>query len=106
MADTTPNPLTAMDAATEARVRERAYHLWEQEGRPEGREAYYWEQAELLTRMEASPHAGEVPLHNGVPPGEVVEEASIQENLGEFPGRLTDQGDRLETPQPRHRRPS
>ena len=31
-------------------------------------------------------------------PGVEVEEAAIQENYGEFPGRLTDQGDRRQTP--------
>jgi hypothetical protein len=33
----------------------------------------------------------------------MVEDAAIQENLGEFPGRLTDQGDRQQTPLPRHK---
>jgi hypothetical protein len=28
-----------------------------------------------------------------------VEEAEIQENYGEIPGRLTDQGDRAQTPE-------
>jgi hypothetical protein len=30
--------------------------------------------------------------------GEVVDEASLQENLGEFPDRFTDQGDHQATP--------
>jgi len=29
----------------EARVRERAHQLWEQEGRPHGRDADHWDQA-------------------------------------------------------------
>jgi hypothetical protein len=32
-----------------------------------------------------------------------VEEASIQENLGEFPDRLSDQGEREATPRRRNR---
>jgi hypothetical protein len=32
---------------------------------------------------------------------EPVEEAELQENLGEFPGRNTDQGDRLRAPMTR-----
>jgi hypothetical protein len=31
-----------------------------------------------------------------------VEEAEIQENYGEVPGRLTDQGDRPQTPEKRN----
>ena len=31
---------------TEQAVKARAYELWEQEGRPEGRHAYHWAQAE------------------------------------------------------------
>ena len=29
----------------EDRIRQRAYELWEQEGKPEGREGEHWEQA-------------------------------------------------------------
>ena len=38
----------------EDRIRERAYHLWEADGRPEGREQEYWEQAEAMVRKEES----------------------------------------------------
>jgi hypothetical protein len=34
---------------------------------------------------------------------QIIEEASIQENLGEFPDRLSDQGEREATPQRRNR---
>jgi hypothetical protein len=30
---------------SEDRIRQRAYELWEQEGRPEGRDRHHWEQA-------------------------------------------------------------
>ena len=30
---------------SEDRIRQRAYALWEQEGRPEGRDRHHWEQA-------------------------------------------------------------
>lgn len=33
----------------ERRVRDRAYEIWEQEGRPSGREREHWEQAERET---------------------------------------------------------
>jgi hypothetical protein len=38
----------------ENRIRERAYHLWEEDGRPEGREQDYWERAEAMIRKEKS----------------------------------------------------
>lgn len=34
-----------MDHDTEHRVRERAYQIWEQEGRPHGRDAHHWQRA-------------------------------------------------------------
>jgi hypothetical protein len=34
-----------MDAEIERRVRERAYAIWEQEGRPHGRDREHWERA-------------------------------------------------------------
>ena len=85
----------------ERRIRERAYFLWEADGCPEGREAEFWERARELIGMEDSAGAGLLPnpmTQNDPIPGVTVEEASIQENLGEFPGRLTDQGDWRQTP--------
>ena len=71
--------------------------------RPEGQEAEYWERARALVGMEEHPHFGDLPNPATVPGAdpsrtEIVEEASIQENLGEFPSRLSDQGDRPSTP--------
>lgn len=34
-----------MDKDVEHRIRERAYEIWEDEGRPQGREAQHWQQA-------------------------------------------------------------
>lgn len=34
-----------VDIDFEQRVRQAAYHLWEQDGRPDGRETDYWFQA-------------------------------------------------------------
>jgi hypothetical protein len=36
------------------RIRERAYHLWEADGSPEGREQEYWERAEAMVGKEES----------------------------------------------------
>lgn len=99
------NPLED-DPHREHRIRERAYHLWEQDGRPAGRDLDYWERARELVGMEESRGAGELPNPMTHPPitglPEGVEEAEIQENLGEFPGRFTDQGDEEQTPEAIH----
>jgi hypothetical protein len=88
----------------EARIRVRARHLWESDGSPRGRELDYRENARELIAIEDSAGAGQLPnpITQGVSPSEdVIEEASIQENYGEFPDRFTDQGDRRETPMTR-----
>jgi hypothetical protein len=90
----------------ENRIRQRAYHLWEADGRPFGRDVEFWERAEFLVGIEESPAAGLLPNPQNAPDavaGPVVEEAAIQENYGEFPDRFTDQGTRQQTPKPRAR---
>ena len=89
--------------AYDQRIREHAYRLWEQDGRPHGQDLEYWERARELVGMESNPKAGLMP--NPVPPGAdrpfeapLVDEAILEENLGELPSRLTDQGDRAEEP--------
>jgi len=85
----------------EQRIRERAYHLWETDGRPYGRDLEYWIRAEELIAMEEHAGAGLLPnpmtRHERIP-GVTIEEAEIQENLGEFPERSTDQGNWRHTP--------
>jgi hypothetical protein len=99
------NPLTDTPER-EQRIRERAYQLWEADGRPHGRDQEYWERARELVAIEESAGAGLLPnpethptMLSGEPQG--VEEAEIQENYGEFPDRFTDQGDRVHTPKAR-----
>ena len=94
--------------AHEQRIALRAYHLWEQEGRPDGRAEEYWERARILTGIADSAGAGQLPNPQTHPPrvttaGTPIEEASLQENLGEFPGRQADQGEKPQAPAP-HRR--
>lgn len=91
----------------EQRIRERAYHLWQADGCPDGRDMDYWERARELVAIEESAGAGLLPnpmthplMATGEPEG--VEEAEIQENLGEFPDRLTDQGESQQFPEARH----
>ncbi len=97
------NPLKT-NPAREHRVRERAYHLWEADGKPHGRDVEYWERARELVAMEDNPGTGLLPnpqSHPDLVRQADVGEADIQENLGEFPGRMTDQGDVKPAPAPR-----
>jgi len=85
----------------DARVRERAYFLWEADGCPVGQADEFWERARELIGMEESRGAGLLPnpmTLNEPIPGVTVDEAALQENLGEFPSLMTDQGDRPQTP--------
>ncbi|WEX10435.1 DUF2934 domain-containing protein [Chelativorans sp. AA-79] len=47
-----------MTTEREDRIRRRAYELWEQEGRPEGREWDHWVQAAREVEAEEGGHAG------------------------------------------------
>lgn len=103
------NPLDIHDKTREERIRETAYHLWEEDGQPQGRDLEYWERARELVGMEESRGAGLLPnpmthptMATGEPEG--VEEAEIQQNLGEFPDRFTDQGAREMAPEPKQRK--
>jgi hypothetical protein len=85
----------------EARIRKRAYLLWEADGCPNGREDEFWERARELVGMEESRGAGLLPNPATLDerlPGVTVDEAALQDNLGEFPSLMTDQGDRMQTP--------
>jgi hypothetical protein len=87
--------------AHQARIRERAYYLWQADGCPHGRADEYWERARELIGIEDSVGAGPLPNPQAGTekiPGVVVDEAELEQNLGEFPGALTDQGDRPQTP--------
>jgi Protein of unknown function (DUF2934) len=52
----------------EQRVRERAYQIWTEEGRPEGRADVHWDMARELIAIEDNAQPAT--------PGEPVEEAS------------------------------
>jgi hypothetical protein len=90
----------------ERKVRARARRLWQADGAPKGRLPEYQERARELVSIEEHPAAALLPNpmtqhHGEIPGAEPVEEAEIMENLGEFPGRLTDQGDRPPVPMTR-----
>jgi hypothetical protein len=96
------NPLDIHDKTHEERIRETAYHLWEEEGRPQGRDLEYWERARELVGIEESRGAGLLPNPMTNPMMATGEEAEIQQNLGEFPDRFADQGEWQPTPEPKH----
>jgi hypothetical protein len=101
--DTERVQMSETDQTTEERIRVRAYHLWLADGCPEGREMEFWERAKELQGIIDNPTSGQLPNpmtrhHGEIQPELPVEEAELMENLGEFPSRLTDQGDRPGTP--------
>jgi hypothetical protein len=75
--------------AWETRIRDRADQLWEEAGRPDGGSDRYLDAARELLAIEEVAVPTLDPEEAAEP---VVEEASIQGNLGEFP-TLTDQGE-------------
>ena len=90
----------------QAQIEARAKALWEADGSPAGSMDEYRERADELVRMEMAGNPGQLTVDEDDPmPGVVVEEASIQENLGEFPGgsSVADQGEWRETPMTRER---
>lgn len=62
-----------MDQDLERKIRERAYRLWEGEGRPEGREAEHWREAErqLMIEEDRGEPGGDVTAgdRTDLPPG-------------------------------------
>ncbi|MDO9639929.1 MAG: hypothetical protein Q7J44_15430 [Pseudotabrizicola sp.] len=78
----------------ESHIEARAVRMWTDAGSPEGGHARFMDQARELVAIEENdpptldPHEAERP---------VIEEASIQGNLGEFP-TLRDQGEEMTFP--------
>jgi len=99
MADAaTENPLAPPSEAQLERQRQRAYFLWQEDSCPDGRADEYWERARELLAMGDHPGAGLLSAAAGEP---AVDEAALQDNLGEFPDRLSDQGEHRATPMTR-----
>lgn len=78
-----------MDAVNrDDEIRARAYQLWEEEGRPEGRAEQHWFTAKETLAVEENQESTYLPIDTGTEP----EPIEAVENAGEFP-TLTDQGD-------------
>ncbi len=65
------------------RIRQRAYELWETQGRPEGRDLEHWEQARLEIEAEGSSDDGTAAENTGLAPQE-------DDLSAEFTARLPD----------------
>ena len=89
-----------MPGTLEQRIRARAHQIWEQEGRPQGREHDHWEKARILVSIEDDKSSLK-PVEPERP-----EPAQVMENLGEFPSALTDEGDRQQFPSAKARAPA
>lgn len=61
-------------------IRARAYEIWEEEGRPAGRESEHWRQAEMeldeAAAENATPH-GETVVRRGGSAGEEPENSTV-----------------------------
>ena len=68
------------DPSTEAQIASRAHALWEEEGRPEGRDKEHWERAE----REVLDVADDLPerLFPGEPPAPAPIPAALQASQG------------------------
>ena len=99
MADSLVSAINPLDLTPQAeeRIRVRAYHLWEADGRPLGRDDEYWERARELEAIQSNPASGQVPVEQA----ETIDEAMLQDNLGEFPDRLSDLGEHRASPMTR-----
>jgi hypothetical protein len=98
--------MTRAEQEHDRHVRVRAKRMWHEDGSPKGQEDEYLERARELQAFVDHPGAALLPnpmVAHPQPGGseEPVEEAELLENLGEFPGRNTDQGDRVPAPMTR-----
>ena len=69
-------------AESEHRIRERAYHLWEADGRPEGRAEEYWERAKEAMNDEEGVEGTSSVAPRKVPQADVATEPVIAERAG------------------------
>jgi hypothetical protein len=76
----------------EERIRRKAYHLWEEQGRPAGQAEANWELASELVAIEDSQMSATIPVQQSIAQIDAPEPLIALENEGEFP-TLTDQGE-------------
>ena len=76
--------------ALQDRIAQRARHLWQEAGEPDGGPDRFMDQARELVAITENPDAGRIDPEKAAEPA--IEPLAAVENQGEFPG-LTDQGD-------------
>lgn len=85
----------------EARILAKAKELWTADGKPACGLDAYREQASELIGMESNPDAGQIPVTSPVPVGpygQPVEQAWLEDNLGNPGGSMNELDDRQEVP--------
>lgn len=94
------NPLET-SAKTEARIAAKAKEMWAADGKPACGPDAYKESASELIGMELNPDAGQIPVDSPVPldpNGQPVEQAWLEENLGNSGGSMNELDDKQEIP--------
>ncbi|MCQ9155098.1 hypothetical protein [Acidomonas methanolica] len=94
------NPLDP-SRQTLARIIAKAKEMWEADGKPACGPEAYREAATDIIGMEMSGPGGQMPVDPPVPlgpEGQPVEEAWLQENLGDPGGSMNELGDKREVP--------
>jgi hypothetical protein len=90
-----------MHEIDEQTIRERAYHIWQREGCPDGRADDHWQMARAELAQTAPAHEAKQPNpaaeREEVDHPEPVEPLEAVENQGSFPG-LTDQDEEQQYP--------
>ena len=97
------HPLTTNPARNQ-RVRERAYHLWEANGKPHGRDIEFWERACAQVAMEETAllDLRTDPQTHPEPARQTrVARSDIENKPGEPPEQIADRQDAQPTPTPR-----
>lgn len=85
-------------AALDARIAKRAHQMWIDAGRPDGSRDHFTDNARALIGMEENPTAGTIDPDEAAEP--IIEEASLQANLGEFASYSDRQGEDPQFPAP------
>lgn len=91
-------------AKWEQRIAARALHLWQDAGRPDGSRDIFTQYARELIAIEENPTSGTLDPDEAAEP--VVDEASLQGNLGEFPSLSDVQAEEPSFPDPQNEKPS
>ncbi len=91
-------------AALDKRIAQRAERMWIDAGRPDGPRDHFLDDARALIGITENPTSGTLDPDEAAEP--VIEEASLQANLGEFTSYSDRQGEEPSFPAPENEKPS